>query len=65
MPMPWWPLCISSGARPLPATRAALSKTIPPGAPGWTAERSITGDRQSFGRGGPSGHGVSKVSPKR
>ena len=34
MPMPWWPLCISSGARPLPATRAALSKTTPPGGAG-------------------------------
>ncbi len=65
MPMPLCPLCMSSGARPLPATLAALSKTTPPAAPGCTFERSITGERQSLGRGGPSGHGVLKVSPNR
>jgi hypothetical protein len=65
MPMPLWPLRISSGARPSPATRAALSNTTPPGAPGCTLERSITGARQSFGSGGPSGNGVLNVSPNR
>ena len=52
--IPPWALYISSGARPFPATLAALSKTIPSAEPGLEADRSITGDRWSSP---PSGHG--------